>query len=102
MKVVLASNNANKLREMKAILSPLGWEILSQREAGVHVEPEENGTTFEENSRIKAQAVMEAAGLPAIADDSGVEVDALDGAPGSIQPGTAAKPARMIRRATAC
>lgn len=82
MKVVLASNNANKLREMKAILSPLGWEILSQREAGVHVEPEENGTTFEENSRIKAQAVMEAAGLPAIADDSGVEVDALDGAPG--------------------
>ncbi len=82
MKVVLASNNANKLREMKAILSPLGWEILSQKEAGVHVEPDENGTTFEENSRIKAQAVMEATGLPAIADDSGVEVDALGGAPG--------------------
>ena len=82
MKVVLASNNANKLREMKAILSPLGWEILSQKEAGVHVEPEETGTTFEENSRIKAQAVMEATGLPAIADDSGVEVDALNGAPG--------------------
>lgn len=82
MKVVLASNNPNKLREMKAILAPLGWEILSQREAGVHVEPEENGLTFEENSRIKARAVMEATGLPAIADDSGVEVDALDGAPG--------------------
>lgn len=82
MKVVLASNNANKLREMKAILSPLGWEILSQKEAGVHVEPEETGTTFEENSRIKAQAVMEATDLPAIADDSGVEVDALHGAPG--------------------
>ncbi len=82
MKVVLASNNPNKLREMKAILSPLGWEILSQREAGVHVEPDENGLTFEENSFIKAQAVMEATGLPAIADDSGVEVDALDGAPG--------------------
>ena len=82
MKVVLASNNANKLREMKAILSPLGWEILSQKEAGVHVEPEETGTTFEENSRIKAQAVMEATKLPAIADDSGVEVDALHGAPG--------------------
>lgn len=82
MKVVLASNNANKLREMKAILAPLGWEILSQREAGIHVEPDENGATFEENSHIKAQAVMEAAELPAIADDSGVEVDALGGAPG--------------------
>lgn len=82
MKVVLASNNANKLREMKAILAPLGWEILSQREAGVHVEPDENGETFEANSYIKAQAVMEATGLPAIADDSGVEVDALQGAPG--------------------
>ena len=82
MKVVLASNNQNKLREMKAILSPLGWEILSQKEAGVHVEPEENGTTFEENSFIKAHAVMEATGLPAIADDSGVAVDALGGEPG--------------------
>lgn len=82
MKIVLASNNQNKLREMKAILSPLGWEILSQSEAGVHVEPEENGVTFEENSYIKAQTVMEAAGLPAIADDSGIEVDALGGEPG--------------------
>lgn len=82
MKVVIASNNANKLREMKAILSPLGWEILSQKEAGVHVEPEENGTTFEENSLIKARAVMEETGLPAIADDSGVAVDALGGEPG--------------------
>lgn len=82
MKVVLASNNPNKLREMKAILAPLGWEILSQAEAGVHVEPEENGLTFEDNSRIKAQAVMEVSGLPAIADDSGIEVDALNGAPG--------------------
>ncbi len=82
MKAVIASNNPNKLREMKAILSPLGWELLSQKEAGVHVEPEENGLTFADNARIKAQAVMEASGLPAIADDSGVEVDALDGAPG--------------------
>lgn len=82
MRVALASNNPNKLREMKAILSPLGWEILSMKELGVHVEPEENGLTFEENSKIKAVAVMEATGLPAIADDSGIEVDALDGAPG--------------------
>lgn len=82
MKVALASNNPNKLREMKAILAPLGWEILSMRELGIHVEPEENGLTFEENSAIKAKAVMEACGLPAIADDSGIAVDALDGAPG--------------------
>lgn len=82
MKVALASNNPNKLREMKAILAPLGWEILSMRELGIHVEPEENGLTFEENSAIKASAVMEVCGLPAIADDSGIEVDALNGAPG--------------------
>lgn len=82
MKVALASNNPNKLREMKAILEPLGWEIFTMKELGVHVEPEENGRTFEENSKIKAVAVMEATGLPAIADDSGIEVDALDGAPG--------------------
>ena len=82
MKVVVASNNVNKIREMKAILKPLGWEILSQREAGIHVDPEETGTTFEENSKIKAEAVMAATGLPAIADDSGMEVDALHGAPG--------------------
>ena len=82
MKAVIASNNPNKLREMKDILSAAGWELMSQREAGCHVEPEENGATFEENSRIKAAAVMEVTGLPAIADDSGIEVDALDGAPG--------------------
>lgn len=82
MRVALASNNQNKLREMKAILSPLGWEILNMKELGISVDPEENGLTFEENSAIKAKAVMEACGLPAIADDSGVEVDALDGAPG--------------------
>lgn len=82
MRVALASNNANKLREMKAILSPLGWEILNMKELGIHVDPEENGLTFEENSKIKAVAVMEVSGLPAIADDSGVEVDALGGEPG--------------------
>lgn len=82
MKVILASNNQNKLREMKAILSPLGWEILRMSDIGIAVDPEENGETFEENSKIKAFAVMEASKLPAIADDSGVEVDALGGAPG--------------------
>ncbi|MBQ9269297.1 MAG: RdgB/HAM1 family non-canonical purine NTP pyrophosphatase [Oscillospiraceae bacterium] len=82
MTVVVASNNPNKIREIKAILAPLGWEVLSQKEAGVHVDPEENGLTFEENSAIKARAVMEESGLSAVADDSGIEVDALCGAPG--------------------
>lgn len=82
MKVIVASNNPNKIREIKAILSPLGWEVLSQGEAGVHVDPEETGDTFEENSLIKALAVMNACGMAAIADDSGLSVDALNGDPG--------------------
>ena len=82
MKVVLASHNAKKITEMRAILSQMGVEVLSQRDVGVDLEPEETGTTFEANARIKAKAVMEATGLPAIADDSGLCVDALDGAPG--------------------
>lgn len=79
---VLASHNQGKLREMRDILSELGIEVLSQRDAGVDVDPEETGTTFEENAIIKAKAVMEASGLPAVADDSGLMVDALGGAPG--------------------
>lgn len=82
MKLVLASQNKKKLVEMNDILSGLGIEVCSQAEAGVNLEPEETGTTFEENSLIKARAVMEASGLPAIADDSGVCCDALNGAPG--------------------
>ena len=82
MKVVMASNNAHKIAELRAILSAYGLDVVSQREAGVHVEPEETGTTFEENSRIKAVAVMQACGLPAVADDSGLMVDALNGEPG--------------------
>ena len=82
MKVVLASHNQKKMVEMKAILSQMGVEVLSQAEVGVDLEPEETGTTFEENALIKAQAVMQATGLPAIADDSGLMVDALGGDPG--------------------
>lgn len=82
MKLVLASQNKKKLVEMNDILSGLGIEVCSQAEAGVNLEPEETGTTFEENSLIKARAVMEASSLPAIADDSGLCVDALKGAPG--------------------
>lgn len=82
MRAVLASQNKKKIAELQAILGELGVEVLSQREAGVDLEVEETGTTFEENARLKARAVMEATGLPAIADDSGLVVDALDGAPG--------------------
>ena len=82
MKLVLASKNKKKLVEMNDILSQLGIEVCSEAEAGVDVEVEETGTTFEENSLLKARAVMEASGLPAIADDSGLCVDALGGAPG--------------------
>lgn len=82
MKFVLASNNKGKLKEMKAVLEQLGHEVLSQSEAGFCGEVEETGETFYENALLKARAVMEATGLPAIADDSGLMVDALGGKPG--------------------
>ena len=82
MKLVLASKNKKKLVEMNAILSQLGIEVCSEAEAGVDVDVEETGTTFEENSLLKARAVMEASGLPAIADDSGLCVTCLNDAPG--------------------
>ena len=81
-KLVMATNNANKLREAREILSPLGIEVLSQQDAGVNCEPDENGSTFAENAMIKARAVYECCGLPVIADDSGLCVDALGGRPG--------------------
>ena len=82
MKLVLASKNKKKLVEMNAILSQLGIEGCSEAEAGGDGDVEETGTTFEENSLLKARAVMEASGLPAIADDSGLCVTCLNDAPG--------------------
>ena len=82
MKVILASQNRHKLVELSAILSQLGFEIALESEYGLHVDVDETGTTFEENSFLKAAAVMKASGLPVLADDSGLMVDALDGAPG--------------------
>ena len=82
MKMVLASKNPKKLEEMAVILSQLGIEVVLESDVGVDVEVEETGTTFEENAALKAFAVMEATGLPAIADDSGLCVDALGGGPG--------------------
>lgn len=82
MKIVLASNNAHKLQEIRAILNELGMDVVSQKEIGIIIEPVEDGTSFEENSYIKAKAIQDACGLCTIADDSGLMVDALDGAPG--------------------
>ncbi len=82
MKLIIASNNAHKIREIKAILGGRFDQVLSMREAGLEMEIEENGTTFRENALIKAHAVADATGCAALADDSGLSVDALDGAPG--------------------
>ncbi|MFT8887216.1 MAG: RdgB/HAM1 family non-canonical purine NTP pyrophosphatase [Ethanoligenens sp.] len=82
MTFVAATGNAHKLAEIARILAPLGHKVISQQEAGVDCAPEENGATFAENARIKAEAVCKMADRPAVADDSGLCVDALDGAPG--------------------
>ena len=82
MKVVLASKNPHKLVEINKITEKFGIELVLQSELGIDIDVEENGTTFEENSYIKAEAVMKASGLPALADDSGIAVDALNGEPG--------------------
>ena len=82
MKLVLATQNPKKLKEMNEILSHLGVEVVSEAELGVRIEVEETGDTFTDNARLKATAVMQATGLPAVADDSGLCVDALNGGPG--------------------
>lgn len=80
-RAVLASGNAGKLRELRAALVPLGLELVSQAELGI-ASPPEPAPTFVENALLKARHAAMASGLPAIADDSGLEVDALHGAPG--------------------
>lgn len=82
IKLVLASNNAHKKTEFGEILAGTGVEIISQRDAGCDFEVEETGETFAENAFLKAEAAMRATGLPAVADDSGLMVDALGGEPG--------------------
>ena len=82
MKLILASNNANKLKEFRSLVADLDIELLSQKEAGCDFEVEETGTTCEENAYLKASAVTEATGIAAVADDSGLCVDALGGEPG--------------------
>ena len=82
MKFVLATHNPGKLREMGEILSSFGVEVVSPADVGITVDVEETGTTFAENAMLKAKAICAASGLPAIADDSGLCVDALNGGPG--------------------
>lgn len=81
-RLIIASNNSGKLREFAKLLQPFGFEVISMRQAGFTDEIIEDGDTFEENAHIKARAVFEATGLPTIADDSGLEIDFLGGAPG--------------------
>lgn len=82
MKVVLASKNKHKLEEISKITEQFDMELVLESELGVDIDVEETGSTFEENSFLKAEAVMKATGLPALADDSGIAVDALNGEPG--------------------
>lgn len=80
---VAATNNQHKLVEFKRILEPLGINVITAKQAGVNIgEIEETGKTFEENAKIKAVTICKITGLPSIGDDSGLQVDALNGAPG--------------------
>ena len=82
MKIIAATTNKGKIREFQEILGKLGYEVVSMHDEGIDVEVEETGTTFAENALIKARAVSLLCDFPVIADDSGLCVDALDGAPG--------------------
>ena len=82
MNLILASNNQHKAEEFSRVLAPLGIEVMTQKQAGIQIEVEETGNTFEENAALKAEAVYTLTGLPTVADDSGLEVDALNNAPG--------------------
>lgn len=82
MKLIIASNNKGKIREYKELLEPLGYDVISQSEAGVNIEAEETGKTFAENAAIKARAIYDLKKCAVLADDSGLAVDALGGEPG--------------------
>ncbi len=83
MKILIATHNKHKLSEMSRILEPMGYEVVTDTDLGFTLtEAEENGTTFLENARIKAESGCKESGIPCIADDSGLCVDALDGEPG--------------------
>ena len=81
-KIIFATGNEGKMKEVRMILENLGLPVLSLKDAGITADVEENGTTFEENAQIKAKSIMEMTGALVLADDSGLEVDALDKEPG--------------------
>lgn len=82
MNIIIASNNKGKIKEFKHILEPLGYKVKSQEEAGINIEVEETGKTFKENATLKAEAIYNITHTPVLADDSGTEIDALNGEPG--------------------
>ena len=82
MNIILASNNENKLREIKEKLKDYSVNVMSQKQAGYDIEVDETGTTLEENAILKAEAIYELSKMPVISDDTGLEIDALNGAPG--------------------
>lgn len=82
MNIIIASNNNGKIKEFKKILEPLGYNVFSQSEAGLNIEVEETGTTFEENAKLKARAIYNLKHTAVLADDSGIVVDYLNGEPG--------------------
>lgn len=82
MRVIIASSNKGKIREYSELLSKFGYEVISAKDAGINIEVEETGATFAENSALKARAIYELCHECVLADDSGLCVDALDGAPG--------------------
>ena len=82
MKLIIASNNSGKIKEYRDLLEPLGYQVFSQREAGIVLDVDETGTTFEENATLKARAVWELTHTWVLSDDSGLEVHALNNEPG--------------------
>ena len=81
-RIIFATSNEGKMREIRAIMADSGYEVISLKEAGVSVDIDENGTTFEENAIIKASTIAKATGELVLADDSGLEVDYMNKAPG--------------------
>ena len=81
-RIIFATSNEGKMKEIRLIMADSGYEVVSLKEAGISADIEENGTTFEENAVIKASAIAKLTGLPVMADDSGLEVDFMDKAPG--------------------
>ena len=83
-RLLIATNNAGKVEEFRELLDGCGWQIVAPADIGLALEVEETGATYAENAMLKARAFAEASGLPALADDSGLEVDALNGEPGAL------------------